>query len=100
MRINILLLSLLVNCSVIFTQTINISVNHFNSSSADLYELEGENKSYVDSVISQNGIIKFNLLNTHIGLFRLQLDKNHWVDFVNNGKDIEIKTLENLYCLP
>ncbi|MEE9429483.1 MAG: TlpA disulfide reductase family protein [Melioribacteraceae bacterium] len=59
---------------------------------AFLLELEGEKTNLIDSVYSQNGKYTFSLENKTVGLYRLQFDSRHEINFINDGKDILIKT--------
>jgi len=59
---------------------------------ATLLQLEGENSTKIDSVVSRNGVYKFSLNGKHNGFYRLQLDKQHWIDFINDGANIKIES--------
>ena len=59
---------------------------------AVLFGLEGEKISKIDSFVSVKGDFQFNLNNMHNGFFRLQFDSKHWIDFINDGKNVKIKT--------
>ncbi len=59
---------------------------------AYLFELEGEKTTKVDSVFLQDDEYNFSLEGHHNGFYRLQLDKKHWIDFVNDGDDVKITT--------
>jgi len=74
-----------------FAQTIKIEISDALPK-AILYELEGEETTKVDSAFSKNDIFQFNLSDKHIGFYRLQFDNRHVIDFINDGKEIELKT--------
>ena len=75
----------------IFAQDISINIIG-SSTEATLLQLEGENITKVDSVISRNGVYKFSLDGKHNGFYRLQFDKQHWIDFINDGTNIKIES--------
>jgi peroxiredoxin len=77
--------------STLIAQNITISVAGA-SGEAFIYQLEGENVEKIDSVISPKGNYLFSLEGKHNGFYRLQFDKKHWIDFINDGSDVEIKT--------
>lgn len=89
----ILVLLLLFN-AILLAQNISLNISGA-SNQAILLELEGENTHHVDSLFSLNGFYKFNLEKQHEGFYRLQLDNTHWLDFINDGEDIEISTNYN-----
>ena len=73
-----------------------ITINLLGSTNkALLFELEGVKANKIDSMTSGNGIFHFSLNEKHIGFYRLKFDHNKWIDFVNDGKDVELKTNEN-----
>ncbi len=74
-----------------FAQKVTITINN-SPNKAILFQLEGEKASKIDSVISQNEIFQFDLNGKHNGFYRLQIDNKHWVDFINDGNNIEIST--------
>ncbi|GBD86854.1 thiol-disulfide oxidoreductase ResA [bacterium BMS3Abin03] len=77
--------------SISFSQEIRIKI--YNApGKAVIFQLEGEKTSEIDSVIGVNNNFNFSLSNEHTGFYRLQFDNRHWIDFINDGKDIEIKT--------
>ncbi len=59
---------------------------------AELFQLEGEKTDKIDSVFLQNGIFQFSIKGKLSGFYRLQFDNKHWIDFINDGKDVELKT--------
>lgn len=68
---------------------------------ADLFQLEGEKTSKIDSVISLDGIFQFNLTNKRKGFYRIQFDNKHWINFIYDGKDVGINTdYNNIFSLP
>jgi len=89
------LLTLFVLSSSIFSQKIEIIVSNSNNQTAALHHVEGEKTFFVDSVKSRgDGYYLFNLQfpENHHGLYRLKLSNRHWIDFIFDGMDIELKT--------
>ncbi len=84
------LFTFLIN-SYLFAQEITIHIDGAKGK-AVLSELEGEKSVKIDSVISHSGDFQFTLKNKHYGFYRIQFDKRHFLDFVNDEKDVEIKT--------
>ena len=74
----------------LYAQEITIRISGIKDKSA-LFELEGENTNLIDSVLSKNEIFSFSLKDKQTGFYRLQFDSRHFFDFVNDGKDVEIK---------
>lgn len=79
------------------SQQINITVNNLGTEKAYLSALSGEKVSPIDSVASSgNGKFSFNLTTqNNAGIYRLSLDRNKWIDFVNDGEDVAITTDAN-----
>ncbi len=96
MKIGILsfyyLATLVIYSTDIIAQEINIKIASVTIDNATLLELEGEKSSKIDSVISQNGEYQFSIRNKQSGFYRLKIDSRHGIDFLNDGKDINIKT--------
>lgn len=80
--------------STMFAQEVKIQVSNAKMD-AELYQLEGEKAKKIDPVFSKNGNYQFSLKGKHNGFYRLQFDKKHFIDFINDGKDIELKTNYN-----
>ena len=61
---------------------------------AFLSELRGEKIVAIDSVNSGDGVYKFSLDTDkyHTGFYRLTINKNKWLDFIYDNKDLEIQT--------
>ena len=74
-----------------FSQNIKIKIVG-SPEKAVLFQLEGEKASKIDSVISKNDTFQFTLYGKHNGFYRLQLDNKHSLNFINDGKDVEITT--------
>lgn len=87
----LLLFYTLVNSSAIFAQKITIEISG-TAKKAVLYRLEGEKTTKLDSVFSSNEKFSFSLQNKSTGFYRLQFDNKHFLDFINDGKDVEIRT--------
>lgn len=89
-NIKYLVIFLLISCNN-FAQKINIEILK-STDKAEISQLEGEKPSIVDTVISASGNFQFSLEGKHNGFYRIQLDSKHWLDFINDGNDVEIKT--------
>ena len=79
------------NITSSFAQHITIKISGVTEK-AVLFQLEGVKTNKIDSVISSDGTYQFSLKNKNNGFYRLQLDNKHWIDFINDGKDVKIKT--------
>ena len=77
--------------TVSYAQQISIKISNAPKK-AILLELQGEKTIEIDSVISQTGVFRFSLNDKHKGFYRLHFAHRHRIDFLNDGKDIEIKT--------
>lgn len=89
--LSVLLISFLFSFSY-YAQILEVKIDGY-SSKIYLSNLSGEKTSLVDSTIS-NGSYKFSLAknNLHSGICRISFDKNKWIDFVNDGKNVSIYT--------
>ena len=75
-----------------FAQNISIFVKNSTITNCSILQIEGEKTTKIDSVKSKKGEYQFSLKGKYSGFYRFQLDKRHWLDFINDGNDIEIKT--------
>ncbi|PIQ09919.1 MAG: hypothetical protein COW71_04675 [Ignavibacteriales bacterium CG18_big_fil_WC_8_21_14_2_50_31_20] len=89
-NIKYLVIFLLISCNN-FAQKINIEILK-STDKPEISQLEGEKASIIDTVISASGNFQFSLEGKHNGFYRIQLDSKHWLDFINDGNDVEIKT--------
>ncbi|MCX6150874.1 MAG: TlpA disulfide reductase family protein [Ignavibacteriales bacterium] len=83
--------------NILYAQTIEVQIL-CSSGKAFISKLSGEKTTLRDSVtVIANGIYKFTLDkgNYHPGFYRLSFNKNKWIDFVNDGEDVSIKTYAN-----
>lgn len=79
-----------------FTYAQNVTVKIVGSiATADLYKLEGEQKSILRNLKSQNGEFTFSLRNEPFGFYRFEFDKNHWFDFLHNGDNSNFQSEYN-----
>ncbi len=82
--------------AVIFSVNLNAqnrSIQVANApSSAALMELEGEKTNEIDSVFSANDTFTFSMEGKHPGLYRLRFDHMHFINFIYDGEDVEIKS--------
>ena len=90
-KLKTLLLANLLFVFPIIAQTVKISLSNASPKAALLY-LEGEKAQSIDSVNSANNTFTISLKDKHNGFYRLQFNKRSWIDFVNDGEDVEIKT--------
>ncbi len=74
-----------------FSQDITIQIKN-TSGKVYFFEIEGEKISNIDSVVPQNGSYRLSLKDNHHGFYRLQLDSKHFLGFINDGKEIVLKT--------
>jgi len=84
--------------STVSSQQLSISVSGLSENKFYLYSLQGEKITLIDSVTSiLEGKLTYSLNNIylHPGLFRIMLEKNKWIDFVNDGQDVNIITNAN-----
>jgi len=73
------------------SQQVTITIANLESSKAHLSSLSGENSVVVDSVGSGgDGTFSFTLKQHHPGIYRLSFAKNKWIDFINDGEDVDI----------
>lgn len=89
--LGILLFLSLLNTSISFSQSVKISVSG-STDTAVLFQLEGEKTNMLDSISSQDGKYQFSLRDKAIGLYRLQFEGRHGINFKNDGKDVVLKT--------
>ncbi len=73
----------------LFAQNIKFKITN-SPPKANLFQLEGEKATKIDSVNFKNGSFQFNLNGKHNGFYRLQFDTKHILTFINDGKDVEI----------
>jgi thiol-disulfide isomerase/thioredoxin len=78
-----------------YPQQVGITVNNLNAEKAYLSTISGEKATQVDSTTpTAKGRFVLNLRDQryHPGLYRMSFDKTRWIDFVNDGEDIEMAT--------
>lgn len=75
-------------------QQVDVTINHLATQSAYISIVSGERISPIDSVVSSDsGEFIFKLPpGSNRGVYRLSVDKNKWMDFVNDGEDVTIST--------
>jgi thiol-disulfide isomerase/thioredoxin len=76
----------------LFSQEIKISLKNLSNEEAYLYKLEGENKILIDTVYSENSMFSLNpeIYRMNISFYRLEFNKNIWLNFLYDGQEIEI----------
>lgn len=84
----LLFVSLCVNA-----QTLSINVSGSNNTKVYLYSLLGEKTLLIDSVdASSDNNYKYNLEKLSTGFYRLSFTKNIVIDFINDSKNVVLKT--------
>lgn len=92
--VSLIIASLLLPVTL-YPQQIVVTVNNINAEKAYLSTISGEKATQVDSTTpTAKGRFVLNLRDQqyHPGLYRITFDKNNWIDFVNDGEDIEMTT--------
>lgn len=86
------------NIGIVYPQNIDIKIKKLENEKALISSISGEKVRLIDSV---NSVDKESFRFTmdkhryHTGFYRLSFDKNRWIDFVNDGEDVEITTYAN-----
>jgi peroxiredoxin len=91
-------LALFLSSYLCWAQTLEVEIEGY-SSNIYLSNLAGEKTSLIDSANSKDGS-KFSLSknNLHSGICRISFDKNKWIDFINDGKNVSISTdIKNVF---
>ena len=81
--------------AALYPQQIVVTINNLNVERAYVSTISGEKSTQVDSITCEGkGRFVFSLSDQrhHSGLYRMSFDKNKWIDFVNDGEDIEMAT--------
>ncbi len=80
--------------SINFAQTAKIEIKNCNLSSIVINSVSGENLTPVDTITTKMpGIYSFTLSSKFkTGLYRINLAKNIWLDFIIDNENIEIST--------
>ena len=84
---------------VLFPQQIVVTITGLYAGEAYISTITGEKISPIDSINSLGmGRFRFSLhpQYNHPGFYRLSFDKNRWIDFLNDGKEIAITTDANV----
>lgn len=95
---SLITLILFLNLAIAYSHDIEIKIKSLAQNKAYLSSLSGEKVISSDTIKSSgDGVFKFNLNTTkhHTGIYRLTFDKNKWLDFINDGEDINITTDAN-----
>lgn len=96
MNVKNLIIALFFISSISIAQKVSILIDG-STNDAILLKIEGEKTKRIKEVIPQNGVFQFSLDNEPYGIYRLEFDNRHWINFINDGEDIELKTdLNNL----
>ncbi len=96
MNVKNLIITLFFISSISIAQKVSILIDG-STNDAILLKIEGEKTKRIKEVIPQNGVFQFSLDNEPYGIYRLEFDNRHWINFINDGEDIELKTdLNNL----
>ena len=83
--------------SSIYSQQIKVNVENIKGNKAMLYSLSGERTTSIDSIYSSKpGEFVYQPKNVlYNGIYRLKFDKNKWIDFIYDGKDISLRADAN-----
>ena len=84
--------------NLVDAQSLTIHLYNYNNGKVILSSIRGEKTTIIDSINGNTeGVIKFSLSNSNLytGLYRITLDKNKWIDFVNDNENISITTNAN-----
>ena len=82
--------------AVLSAQNITIKVNGLKNRQASLYFWGLEKTNFIISITSDNnGLFKIPGKNLHNGFYRLVLNNNIWLNFINDGQGIKIETDKN-----
>jgi peroxiredoxin len=95
MRYLFIYILIILSLTDISSQTINIKVNNLNKGNAQLSYLRGETFVKTDSVfVNDNGEFHYSFAKNagHTGIYRLILQGNKWIDFVNDNEDVNLST--------
>ena len=57
---------------------------------AELFRIEGEKKIFIDSLMFEGEKLNFSLDNSNFGVYRLKFDNKNWIDFVHDGKYVDL----------
>lgn len=91
-----LLIFLLLLSETLTAQNINIKVVGMENWRASLFSLELEKSNFIESIISNGkGQFKIPENELHTGFYRLAFNNRVWLNFVYDGKEIEIETIKD-----
>jgi thiol-disulfide isomerase/thioredoxin/5-hydroxyisourate hydrolase-like protein (transthyretin family) len=83
---------------LVYAQSITVHLSNYKSGKVIIYSLSGEKTARIDSIASNEDgkiIYQSDPQEFHTGFYRLTFDKNKWIDFVNDGEDVNITTNAN-----
>jgi peroxiredoxin len=81
--------------TLLYSQSLEVTVTGIGSTSAKLQSLQGEKVAIVDSITSTaKDVFQFSFKNKkyHQGFYRLAFPNNRNIDFLYDGKDVQLKT--------
>jgi len=87
------LLLLLFLTIILSAQNISVKVNGLENWRASIYSINLQKSNFI-TTISSDSKGQFNIPSNKLydGFYRLVFDKNHWINFIYDGKDIKIVT--------
>ena len=83
---------------LVFSQSINVHLSNYKTGKVIFYSLNGEKTTKIDSVtLNEDGKIFYQSdpQKFHTGFYRLTFDTNKLLDFIYDGKDVELNTDAN-----
>jgi thiol-disulfide isomerase/thioredoxin/5-hydroxyisourate hydrolase-like protein (transthyretin family) len=83
---------------LVYAQSITVHLSNYKSGKVIFYSLSGEKTAKIDSVTSnEDGKIFYqsDSQKFHTGFYRLTFDTNKLLDFIYDGKDVELNTDAN-----
>ena len=87
-RILLFILLLVISCSA---NKKGISITLIDAPEyAELFRIEGEKIIFIDSLMFEEEKLNFSLNDRILGLYRLRIDNKNWIDFVHDGKYVDI----------
>jgi peroxiredoxin/5-hydroxyisourate hydrolase-like protein (transthyretin family) len=92
---NILIISFFSFQLLVYAQSLTVHLSNYKSGKVIIYSLSGEKTARIDSVASnEDGKIIYqpDPQKFHSGFYRFTIGTNKFLDFIYDGKDIELKT--------
>lgn len=91
MNVKYLIITLFFVSSILIAQKVSIRIEGAINE-AILLKIEGEKTRRIKEIIPENSNFQFLLDNQPYGIYRLEFDNRHRINFINDGEDLELKT--------